>query len=78
MDKENLKRVEPKKELSMQSIQETLWDEIHNLKNGETTAANVQAITNASGKILSTVALQMKYAQLTGSKEFSIPLLSDK
>jgi len=33
---------------------------------GKTTPANVNAITNATGKILSTVKLEMEYAKLLG------------
>ena len=62
------KEMPQKEELTMEAIQTILWDEIHNLRTGEGSAANLSAITNASGKILSTVALQMKYAQLTGQK----------
>ena len=65
---EGKKRTAEKKEMSVNSIREILWDEIHALRNDETSAANLSAITNASGKILSTVALQMKYAQMTGKK----------
>ena len=54
--------------LSVKAIRDILWNEIHSLRTGETSAANVSAITNATGKILSTVVLQMKYAQLTGQK----------
>ncbi len=64
--KEKAKKLPEKKELSMASIQSILWDEIHSLRAGETSAANLSAITNASGKILVTIALQIKYAQLTG------------
>ena len=68
-----------KEELSMGSIQKILWDEIHNLRNGDTSAANLSAITNASGKILSTVALQMKYAEMTGQKiEDNVILIGKK
>ena len=55
-------------DLSIKSIRNLLWEEIHNLKDGNTSAANLSAITNASGKILSTVVMQMKYAQMTGQK----------
>jgi hypothetical protein len=65
------------KKMNIANIQEILWSEIHNLKDGNTTPANVQAITNASGKILSSVALQMRYAQMTGEK-LDLPLLLEK
>jgi hypothetical protein len=65
---EGTKKELAQEKLSIHSIRSILWDEIHSLRTGETSAANVSAITNATGKILSTVALQMKYAQLTGQK----------
>ena len=43
-----------------------LSEEIEKLRNGETSAANVNAVTNATGKILSTVKLEMEYIKLTG------------
>lgn len=55
-------------ELTITAIRDILWNEIHALRTGETSAANVSAITNATGKILSTVVLQMKFAQMTGQK----------
>lgn len=70
MDGETTKEVKQEK-LSMKAIQNVLWNEIHSLRTGETSAANVSAITNATGKILSTVAMQLKYAQLTGEKPTS-------
>jgi len=62
------KKVYEKQELTIGNIQDILWDSIHDLRNDETSAANVSAITNATGKILSSVGLQLKYAQLTGQK----------
>lgn len=52
--------------LTLGAIRDLLWEEMHSLRAGDTSAANVSALTNASGKILSTVALELKYAQLTG------------
>jgi len=55
-------------------MQDVLWDAIGKIRNDETTAASVNAISNASGKILQTVKLAMEYARLTGTKP-NIPLL---
>jgi len=52
--------------LTLGAIRDLLWEEMHSLRAGDTSAANVSAMTNASGKILSTVALELKYAQMTG------------
>lgn len=44
------------------------------IREGNTTAASVNAISNATGKILSTVKLEMEYYRLIG-KTPNIPLL---
>ena len=66
-EKENVVEIE-KPELSVNSIRNLLWDEIHELRTGHTSAANLSALTNATGKILSTVVLQIKLAEMTGQK----------
>lgn len=43
-----------------------LSEEIVKLRDGNTTAANVNAIVNATGKILSTVKLEIEYNRLVG------------
>lgn len=55
-------------------LQVTLSDAIRDLADGDATAANVNAISNATGKILSTVKLQMMYYQALG-KTPDIPML---
>lgn len=55
---------EPK--LSITGLRNVLWEEIKKVRAGETSPANVNAITNATGKILSTVKLQMEFAKITG------------
>lgn len=47
-------------------LREILADEIKKLRAGETTPANVNAVTNASGKILSSVKLEIEYSKLLG------------
>jgi hypothetical protein len=51
---------------TIDDLRSILADEIGKIRKGETTAANVNAVTNASGKILSTVKLEMEYAKLVG------------
>lgn len=51
---------------TVNDLRAILVEEISNLKAGKTTAANVNAVTNATGKILSTVKLEMEYAKLIG------------
>lgn len=43
-----------------------LAEEIAKIRAGTTTAANVNAITNATGKILSTVKMEIEYSKLLG------------
>ena len=52
-------------------------DEIAKIRNGETSAANVNAVVNASGKILSSVKLEIEYNKLVG-KAPMIPFIPTK
>lgn len=61
-------------ELTVGDLRRILAEEIQSLRAGDTSAANVNAVTNATGKILSTVKLQMEYYRLIG-KTPEIPLL---
>ena len=49
-------------------LRNILCEEINKLRNNKTTAANVNAITNATGKVLSTIKVQMEYAKLSGEE----------
>ena len=60
---------EKKKEIkTINDLREILIDEIQNLRDGLTTPATINAITNATGKIFSSVKLEMEYAKLKGKK----------
>jgi hypothetical protein len=50
--------------LNINDLRTVLAEEIIKLRNKETTPAAVNAITNATGKILSTVKLEIEYAKL--------------
>ena len=52
----------------MNDIRNMLCEEIEKLRQKQTTPANVNAITNATGKILSTIKLELEYAKLLGQK----------
>lgn len=60
--------------LSLDDLRAILSDEILKIREGNATAASVNAISNATGKILSSVKLQMEYYKMTG-KSIDIPLL---
>jgi len=53
---------------SINDLKNVICEEIDKLRNEKTTAANVNAITNASGKVISMVKLQLEYAKLIGLK----------
>lgn len=67
--------VEPVKPLTLDELRQVLSDEIRKIQTGQTTAASVNAISNATGKILSSVKLQMEYYRLTGKPLPDMPLL---
>lgn len=62
------------KSLTIIELREELSAAILGIKEGKQTAANANAITNAVGKILSTVKLEMEYCKITG-KPAKIKLL---
>lgn len=62
------------KQLTMDEIRTLMSEEIYKIREQTTTAANVNAISNAVGKILNTVKLEMEYYRLIG-KTPNIPLL---
>jgi len=47
-------------------IRDMLTEEITRLRNGDTTPAAVNAIVNATGKVLSTVKMEIDYNKLVG------------
>ena len=52
--------------MDINSLRVILAEEIDSLRKGQSTASNVNAIVNATGKILSTVKLEMEYAKIIG------------
>lgn len=52
----------------LNELREILGLEIDSLRTGKTDAKIVNAIVNATGKILSTIKLEMEYMKLTGRK----------
>ena len=60
--------------MTLDEIRAILSDEIHKIRDGETSAAAVNAVSNATGKILSSVKLEMEYFKMVG-KTPNIPLL---
>lgn len=62
---------------TVNDLRSILADEIKKIRDGTTTAANVNAITNATGKILSTIKLEIEYNKLLGKTPF-IPFIEKK
>lgn len=62
--------------LNLNDIREVLSAEIAKLQSGETTAANLNALSNATGKLLGTVKLEMEFYKLTGKPMPAIPMLA--
>jgi hypothetical protein len=54
--------------LNLDDIRAVLSDEIAGLREGRSSPAQVSAITNATGKILSSMKLEMEYMRLSGRK----------
>lgn len=61
-------------ELNISELREVLSESIRGVRNKTTSPAEANAITNASGKILSTVRLELEYCKITNQIP-SIPLL---
>ncbi len=61
---------------TVSDMRKILAEEIRSLRKGETTAQNVNAVVNASGKLLSSVKLEMEYNRLTGQMP-EIPFVQD-
>ena len=53
---------------TIKDLREILLDEIDKLRAGKTTPANVNAVTNATGKVFTSVKLQMEYQKMIGLK----------
>ena len=51
---------------NIQELRDILSEEIDKVRKGESSAAQVNAVTNATGKILSSIKLQMEYAKMKG------------
>ncbi len=51
---------------SLDDLRTILSEEIDKVRTGQTSAANVNAVTNATGKILSSIKLEMEYHKLLG------------
>lgn len=61
---------------TLNELRGILSDEIEKIRTGATTPANVNAVTNATGKILSTIKLELEALKLLGRKPTSLLALT--
>ena len=54
--------------MTIADLRGILIEEIENLRTGKTSPAVINAITNATGKIFSSVKLEIEYAKIIGKK----------
>ena len=59
---------------TVNDVRRILAEEIQKLRAGDSTAANVNAIVNATGKILSSIKLEIEYNKVIG-KTPDIPFI---
>lgn len=62
------------KQLNLNELRSILSDEIQKIRDGKSSAAAVNAVSNASGKILSSIKLELEYYKLIG-KQPNIPAM---
>lgn len=60
------------RQFTLGELRGVLTDEIIKLRDGSTTPSNVTAVSNASGKILSSFKLELEVAKLLGRKPTGI------
>jgi hypothetical protein len=56
------------KQFTLNELRGILSDEIEKIRSGSTSAANVNAVSNATGKILSSIKLELEAAKLLGRR----------
>ncbi len=64
--------------MTFDELRSILSDEINKLRNGDTTAVTVNAISNATGKYLSSVKLQLEMYKMLGQRPDVQGLLPDE
>lgn len=52
---------------NMSDIQATLWEQVQGLREGKTTPANANAVSNAIGKMFTGVKIELEFARMTGA-----------
>jgi hypothetical protein len=53
---------------NMNDMRAMLCEEIQNIRDGKQTAANLNAIVNATGKVLSTIKMEIEVAKLANKQ----------
>lgn len=57
------------KTMNMKELREVLSDQVRKLQSDETTPGKANAVTNACGKILSSIKLEMEYHKAMGKNK---------
>lgn len=63
------------KPFSLHELRALLWDDIHGLRAGKVTAASLNATSNASGKIMGSVKLELEIVKTLGRKVSNVTAL---
>jgi hypothetical protein len=63
-------------QFTLNELRGILSDEIDKIRSGSTTAANVNAVSNATGKILSTIKLELEAVKMLGRKPTSLAAIA--
>jgi hypothetical protein len=69
--------VQVMKQMTMVDLRTVLSEQIELIRKGKSTASNVNAISNATGKILSTIKLELEYHKLIGKAPNLSAMLGD-
>ncbi len=64
------------KDMTIRDLRGILIEEIDKLQKGKSSPAIINAITNATGKVFSSVKLEMEYAKLIG-KPLRVKMIED-
>jgi len=64
-------------QLSLMDLRGILAEQIDRIRTGDATAATVNAISNATGKYLSTIKIELEYHKLLGKTPHMPGLLSE-
>lgn len=65
-----------RQKMTIENVLETVWEQVQKLQSGDTTAKTANAISHGVSTIIRGIALEVKYAQITG-REPNIKMLEN-